>query len=104
MVKTGTVSHPHLKYGFWTIGSYILVYLLFLVFRPTLWNFLEQHVGALIWAILLQLLPFMVGFIFLITGYAALKGDRTQIFPAIVHAFALITLLTGIFQARLIFM
>ena len=100
--KTGTYNFNGIRYGMWTIGVYALIFLLIFEFRPSLRAFLNQGSGPIIWYIVLRLLPFIVAFVFLITGYSAIKGDKTQIFPAIIHGIALVALLTNLFQAMAI--
>ncbi len=79
-----------IRYGAWTIVVYALIFFLLraltlsmydFFFRPGTWA--SWHIG--IWYIIFQLFPFVVGFIFLVTGYSALKGDKAQIIPAIIH-------------------
>ena len=85
----------------WTIAAYALIFLLLVEFRPSLRAIFNSKIGqiTIVWYIILRLLPLFVGFIFLITGYSALKGDKSQIFPSIVHGIALAALLTNLFQA-----
>ncbi len=100
-----TRSYKGIKYGIWTIGAYALLFLLMLELRPSLREIFNSGIGQVtaIWYIILRLLPLGVAFIFLITGYSALKGDRSQIFPSIVHGIALAALLTNLFQAFVVF-
>lgn len=104
--KTRSYNLKGIKYGMWTIGVYVLLFLAMLELRPSLRAvFLNPENGSvtIIWYIILRLLPFIVAFIFLITGYSALKGDRSQIFPSIVHGIALVALWTDLFQAFVVF-
>jgi len=100
--QTG-LSFKRIRYGLWTIGIYVVLFFLMLVFRPSLQVILNMGSGPLIWYIILRLLPLIVGFIFLITGYSALKGDKSQVFPAIVHGVVLVILLADLFQAFVVF-
>src|SRR5262245_47424577 len=98
-----------IKYGLLTIADYAVLFSLLLLFRPahnsnliTGLSTLDKYLIMILY-IILRVLPFIVGFLFLITGYSALKGDKTQIFPSIVHGLALAALLTNIFQAFVVF-
>lgn len=105
LMQDQTRSYKGIKYGIWTIGAYALLFLLMLELRPSLREIFNSGIGQVtaIWYIILRLLPLGVAFIFLITGYSALKGDRSQIFPSIVHGIALAALLTNLFQAFVVF-
>jgi len=100
--KTRLYNFKGIKYGIWTIGIYSLLFLLMLKFRPSLLAVLNSGSGPIIWYIILRILPFVVAFIFLVTGYSAIKGDKAQILPSIIHGIALIALLTNLFQAFLV--
>ena len=103
--KTRSYNLKGIKYGMWTIGVYALLFLFMLEVRPSLQRILHSENGSvtMIWYIILKLLPFVVTFIFLVTGYSALKGDKSQIFPSIVHGIVLVALWANLFQAFVVF-
>lgn len=80
------------KYGMWTVLFYILAFLVWRALVPS--SLLGLISGSGIWYIIYQLMPFLAALLFLVTGYSALKGDRPQVLPAIIHGIVLAFLIS----------
>ena len=93
MVNTLRSNHiKGVKYGVWTVVFYIFVFLVWRALLPS--SFFDLFFGEGIWYIMYRLMPFLTALIFLVTGYSALKGDRSQVIPAIIHGIVLAFLIT----------
>jgi uncharacterized membrane protein len=78
-----------IRYGLWTIAVYAIIGGVFFITRPQPQTLMEVLIGSPYWSAFFRLFPFLVGFVLLVTGYSAIKGDRSQIIPAIVHGVVL---------------